>query len=90
MAIGSDANESVLSSFIAGTPHPLYRAANAGQIHEFFRRVTMSVSMRASSKTPNEVPSGMNLIPLDEAATTVRPNPQASPAAGPTSEEAYW
>ena len=36
MGIGSDVDESVLSAFIAGTPHPLYRAANAGQLHEFF------------------------------------------------------
>ena len=42
MAIGSDADESVLSTFIAGTPHPLYRAANASQIYEFFRRVSLT------------------------------------------------
>lgn len=61
MAIGSDADESVLSTFIQGTPHPLYRAANAAQIHEFFRRVTMSVTQRAASKTPNEIPGPINI-----------------------------
>ena len=60
MAIGSDADEAVLTTFIQGTPHALYMAANAGQIHEFFRRVTMSITQRAASKTPNEIP-----MPID-------------------------
>ena len=86
MAIGSDADQSVLSAFIAGTPHPLYRAANASQLHDFFRRVTMSVSMRATSKTPNEIPTGINLIPAEDI-------PSAGTSSSPTdsaSEDGYW
>lgn len=90
MGIGSDVDESVLSAFIAGTPHPLYRAANAGQLHEFFRRVTMSVSMRVSSKTPNEIPGGINLIAVEGASATGKPSSPSAPPLGSASEEAYW
>lgn len=57
MAIGRDADETVLKHFIEGTPHDLFYAENAGQLHEFFQRVTMSVTMRTQSKNPNEVPA---------------------------------
>ena len=56
MAIGSDADEQVLNRFIAGTEHHLFYAENASQLHEFFQRVTMSVTMRTRSKNPNEIP----------------------------------
>ena len=56
MAIGSDANESVLKTFIEGSPHELFYAKNAGELHEFFQKVTMSVTMRTQSKNPNLVP----------------------------------
>ena len=57
MAIGHDADESVLKRFIAGTPHDLFYAENARQIPEFFQRVTMSVTIRGQSKNPNVVPT---------------------------------
>jgi len=57
MAIGHDADETVLKRFIEGTPHDLFYAENAGQLHEFFQRVTMSVTMRTQSKNPNVVPT---------------------------------
>ena len=57
MAIGRDADEVVLERFIEGTPHDLFYAENAGQLHEFFQRVTMSVTMRTRSKNPNTVPA---------------------------------
>ncbi|WP_133405878.1 vWA domain-containing protein [Parashewanella tropica] len=65
MAIGRDADETVLKRFIEGTPHDLFYAENGGQLHEFFQRVTMSVTMRTKSKNPNEVPAS---IELDESA----------------------
>ncbi|MFV0416809.1 MAG: vWA domain-containing protein, partial [Chthoniobacterales bacterium] len=46
MAIGRDADEAVLKRFIEGTPNDLFYAENAGHLHEFFQRVTMSVTMR--------------------------------------------
>jgi uncharacterized protein YegL len=55
MALGQDADESVLRRFIAGTPHELFFAENASQLHEFFQKVTMSVTMRTQSKNPNLV-----------------------------------
>lgn len=56
MAIGADADEKILSEFIAGTLHTLYYAETAAQIHEFFRRATMTVSTRAKSQNPNDIP----------------------------------
>ncbi len=61
MAIGRDADETVLKRFIEGTPHELFYAKNAGQLHEFFQRVTMSVTMRTQSKNPNVVPGSVEL-----------------------------
>ena len=57
MAIGDDAKESVLKRFLEGTPHDLFYAEDAEQIHEFILRVTMSVTMRTQSKNPNVVPT---------------------------------
>jgi uncharacterized protein YegL len=61
MAIGRDADETVLKRFIEGTPHDLFYAENAGQLHEFFQRVTMSVTMRTQSRNPNVVPASIEL-----------------------------
>tara|TARA_Y100000588_G_C13885539_1_gene766409 strand:+ start:77 stop:778 length:702 start_codon:yes stop_codon:yes gene_type:complete len=61
MAIGRDADETVLKRFIEGTPHDLFYSDNAGQLHEFFQRVTMSVTMRTQSKNPNVVPASIEL-----------------------------
>ena len=57
MGIGRDADITVLKRFIEGTPHELFYAENASQLHEFFKRVTMSVTMRTQSKNPNVVPA---------------------------------
>lgn len=56
MAIGCDANETVLKRFIKDTPHSLFYAENAGQMHEFFRRVTMSLTLRMKADDKNKVP----------------------------------
>lgn len=55
LAIGAGADEEMLRKFIAGTPNQLFRAENAAQILETFRRVTMSVTVRSKSKDPNQV-----------------------------------
>lgn len=54
MAIGADADEDMLSAFANDPEAPLFRAENAGDIHRFFRAVTMSVSARSQSATPNQ------------------------------------
>ena len=86
MAIGRDADETVLKRFIEGTPHDLFYAENAGQLHEFFQRVTMSVTMRTQSKNPNVVPAPSE-IKLDggsvKSATTGN-------AAASSDDEGYW
>lgn len=54
MAIGADADEDMLSAFANDPEAPLFRAENAADIHRFFRAVTMSVSARSQSATPNQ------------------------------------
>ncbi|PSL13089.1 uncharacterized protein YegL [Marinobacterium halophilum] len=54
MAIGSDADESMLADFANDPEAPLFRAENARDIHRFFRAVTMSVSARSQSVKPNQ------------------------------------
>lgn len=86
MAIGRDADESVLKRFIAGTGHELFYAEHAGQLHEFFQRVTMSVTMRTQSKNPNLVPAPSE-INLDGGSvkSAVAENTSAS-----SEDEGYW
>lgn len=48
MAIGYDADEEMLSSFIKGTRNSLFRAENASNIQDFFKFVTMSVTNTVS------------------------------------------
>ena len=61
MAIGSDADENVLKRFIEGTEHKLFYADGAGDLHEFFRYVTMSVTTRSRSQKPNEIPADSDI-----------------------------
>ena len=56
MAIGADADEVVLGKFIEGTENSLFYAENAKQLWDFFKFVTMSVTIRTNSQTPNVVP----------------------------------
>lgn len=56
MAIGDDADRNVLNRFIAGTGNALLEATNSEDILSCFKKVTMSVSVRASSS--NQVNSG--------------------------------
>lgn len=55
MAIGSDANETVLKRFIEGTENPLFYAKDASSMHKFFKFVTMSVATRSHSQNPNVI-----------------------------------
>ncbi|MEE4741443.1 VWA domain-containing protein [Pseudomonas alliivorans] len=54
MAIGADADEQMLRDFANDPEAPLFRAENARDIHRFFRAVSMSVSVRSQSATPNQ------------------------------------
>ena len=86
MAIGHDADETVLKRFIKGTPHDLFYAESAGQLHEFFQQVTMSVTMRTQSRNPNVVPAPSE-IKLDGGSvkSTTAGNTTAS-----SDDEGYW
>lgn len=86
MAIGRDADETVLKRFIEGTPHDLFYAENAGQLHEFFQRVTMSVTMRTQSKNPNVVPDPSE-IKLDGSSVK---SATAGNTTASSDDEGYW
>lgn len=86
MAIGRDADETVLKRFIEGTPHDLFYAETAGQLHEFFQRVTMSVAMRTQSKNPNVVPVPSE-IKLDGGSVK---SATAGNTTASSDDEGYW
>jgi uncharacterized protein YegL len=52
MAIGDDADKNMLSKFVS-TPDYLVTGENARDIRKFFRFVTMSVTQRMKSQTPD-------------------------------------
>ena len=56
MASGAQADETVLGKFIEGTPNGLFYSENAKQMRDFFKFVTMSVTIRTKSQTPNVIP----------------------------------
>jgi uncharacterized protein YegL len=82
MLIGNNSGETALNRFIESTAHGLFYAENAGQLHEFFQRVTMSVTMRTQSKNPNLLPAPSD-IKLDSKSIT---NNQVESS----SDEGYW
>ena len=86
MAIGHDADETVLKRFIKDTPHDLFYAENARQLHEFFQRVTMSVTMRTQSKNPNVVPAPSE-IKLDGGSVK---SATAGNTTASSDDEGYW
>ena len=53
LAIGNDADESLLSDFNNDLEAKLFHAHNASDIVRFFREVTMSVGQHSQSQTPN-------------------------------------
>jgi len=68
MGIGENPGTQVLERFISQTPvlaevngtqirNTVFQATDADKIHEFFRKVTMSVTTRSKSQNPNAVPT---------------------------------
>jgi uncharacterized protein YegL len=55
MGIGDDADASMLSAFLATPEGRVFQAHEARQIKQFFRWVTMSVTARSRSATPDSV-----------------------------------
>lgn len=66
LAIGADADIGVLQRFLDTPEKNVFRAADARQIKDFFRYVTMTVSTRTRSANPNDVPKIQNPFVLDE------------------------
>jgi uncharacterized protein YegL len=54
MGIGSDADLALLGDFANDLEAPVFKAENARDIHRFFKAVTMSVTARSQSTTPNQ------------------------------------
>ncbi len=77
MGIGGNPGNSVLERFISqtpvlaevnGTPIPntVFHAMDAEKMHEFFQKVTMSVTTRSKSVNPNAVPTSAEPEPQEE------------------------
>lgn len=99
MAIGADADETVLGEFIKDTKNPLFYAENARQLKDCFKFITMSVAIRTKSQTPNVVPE---VSAISETPPTIEAR-QAAPKSEPQKpssvtgksepseeEEGYW
>ena len=82
MAIGKDADENVLKRFIEGSEHELFYANNAGQLYEFFRYVTMSVTTRSQSQNPNDIPADSDL--------KSKVSDESNQSNGDTSDDSEW
>ena len=74
MAIGNDADLAVLGKFVEGTANPLFEAHRASEIRNFFKKVTMSVTMRTKSKDPNQIPT----LPVEPMTQNVSSIPTQS------------
>jgi uncharacterized protein YegL len=98
MAIGADADEDVLRRFIEGTNNTLFYAEIAKQLRDFFKFVTMSVTIRTQSKNKDVVPEPSAIVAKLDAMeyrterTQKSAPPKQSRDAGPSdnSEEGYW
>ncbi len=63
MAIGEDADKEMLMQFVSN-PEYLVSGENARDIHKFFRFVTMSVTQRLKSQSPDQIAAPV--IPSDD------------------------
>lgn len=90
MAIGAGADEAVLGKFIEGTSNQLFYADNAKQLRDFFKFVTMSVTIRTKSQTPNIAPDA-STIEIQPATIGARQDKPQSMTKSPSAEdEGYW
>jgi len=85
LGIGAGADNHMLGKFIVGTGHAVFQADQAESIHEFFKRVTMSVTTRMKSPDPDTFPKDSD-IRLD--SPTLKPH--ASPNADDADEGAGY
>lgn len=98
MALGADADEVALGKFVAGTTNPLFYAENAKQLRDFFKFVTMSVTIRTKSQTPNVAPDAatIEVKPTTIEARSEKPKSGTERSTGGAekdeqpNEEGYW
>ena len=100
LGIGQDAihgkGRATLERFVAGTEHQVFEATDAGEIHNFFMFVTMSVVSRSLSQDPNLVPKDSTLqpptpsTPTPQAPTPDAPVAPAQAATATDDEDSYW
>lgn len=90
MAIGAQADETVLGKFIEGTPNGLFYSENAKQMRDFFKFVTMSVTIRTKSQTPNVIPEAkvIDVKPTTIEARSEKPKSVAQEASDV--DGGYW
>lgn len=90
MAIGARADEAVLRTFLGDSPHPLLYAENARQLREAFKYITMSVTIRTKSQTPNVVPAP-GAIDVQPATIEARQQPaKSTPQSTSDQDGGYW
>lgn len=90
MAIGADADAAVLGKFFEGTTHPLLYAENAKQLRDCFKYITMSVTIRTKSQTPNIVPEA-KVIDIQPATIEARQDKLKSVMQSSSAEDGgYW
>ena len=65
MAIGDDADVDFLKAFVS-EPEYLVTGESASDIKQFFKFVTMSVSQRTHSLTPDSVKLCVQNVPTDD------------------------
>lgn len=99
LGIGREAcagsGRATLERFIAGTGHQVFEAEDAGEIHTFFKFVTMSVVSRSLSQNPNIVPADDTLqLPASAAPTLDSESGSGSRTkpelAADEDEDSYW
>lgn len=81
-----------LDRFVEGTEHQVFGAQDAGEIHNFFRFVTMSVVTRSLSQDPNAAPKDAALQP-PRTGTVAGAGPITPATSAPiasTPEDSYW
>lgn len=88
LGIGDEATggcaRATLERFIAGTEHKVFEAKDAGEVHNFFKFVTMSVVSRSLSQNPNLVPPDSTLKPPTPATAASKSAPAAQAVPAPS------
>jgi uncharacterized protein YegL len=65
MSIGADADVQMLESFLNSPESKVFQAHQARDIHKFFKWVTMSVTVRSRSATPDKI-APVDPLEIDE------------------------